>query len=258
MKKSPSSCAGAEVADKAKKETYEDTPCGLSGPSIHSAQLGEKPCLRETPALLDHLQQFEYEPEVLDAPDDGFVPVKKLKAAELLDAQVKTADWLKELGVEDDEQVITQAQEETAVQAFTALTTGAPDPKTAVSNLQVPAAVRKTVAMLTAYNWKFVEQAQEIRGKAVHQLLDEMEHPDARIRLKAIELLGKVTEIGLFTERVSVKKEELDDHELDNRIREKLAQLNKTVEVEAKEREERNADAEDVDVQGEEDESKPS
>ena len=208
--------------------------------------------------MLEHLQQFEYEPEVLDAPDEGFVATKKLQAAQMLDAQVKTADWLKELGAEDDEQVITQAQEQTAVQAFTALTTGAPDPKTAVANLQVPAAVRKTVAMLTAYDWKFVEQAQEIRGKAVHQLLDEMDHPDARIRLKAIELLGKVTEIGLFTERVSVKKEELDDQELDNRIREKLAQLNKTVEVEAKEREERNSDAEDVDVQGEEDESEPS
>ena len=208
--------------------------------------------------MLEHLQQFEYEPEVLDAPDEGFVATKKLQAAQMLDAQIKTADWLKELGAEDDEQVITQAQEQTAVQAFTALTTGAPDPKTAVANLQVPAAVRKTVAMLTAYDWKFVEQAQEIRGKAVHQLLDEMEHPDARIRLKAIELLGKVTEIGLFTERVSVKKEELDDQELDNRIREKLAQLNKTVEVEAKEREERNSDAEDVELKGEEDESEPS
>jgi len=208
--------------------------------------------------MLEHLQQFEYEPEVLDAPNEGFVATKKLQAAQMLDAQIKTADWLKELGAEDDEQVITQAQEQTAVQAFTALTTGAPDPKTAVANLQVPAAVRKTVAMLTAYDWKFVEQAQEIRGKAVHQLLDEMEHPDARIRLKAIELLGKVTEIGLFTERVSVKKEELNDQELDNRIREKLAQLSKTVEVEAKEREERNSDAEDVDVQGEENESEPS
>jgi len=208
--------------------------------------------------MLEHLQQFKYEPEVLDAPDEGFVATKKLQAAQMLDAQIKTADWLKELGAEDDEQVITQAQEQTAVQAFTALTTGAPDPKTAVANLQVPAAVRKTVAMLTAYDWKFVEQAQEIRGKAVHQLLDEMEHPDARIRLKAIELLGKVTEIGLFTERVSVKKEELDDQELDNRIREKLAQLQKTVEAEAIEKEERNADAEDVDVQGEENESEPS
>lgn len=210
---------------------------------------------------MEHLQQFEYEPEVLDAPDEGFVATKKLQASQMLDAQIKTADWLKELGAEDDEQVITQAQEQTAVQAFTALTTGAPDPKTAVANLQVPAAVRKTVAMLTAYDWKFVEQAQEIRGKAVHQLLDEMEHPDARIRLKAIELLGKVTEIGLFTERIQVKKEELNDEELDNRIKEKLAQLQKTVDTEAKEREARNADAEDVEeIQTEEesDDAEPS
>ncbi len=198
--------------------------------------------------MLEHLQQFEYEPEVLDAPDEGFVATKKLQAAQMLDAQVKTADWLKELGAEDDEQVITQAQEQTAVQAFTALTTGAPDPKTAVANITVPAAVQKTVAMLTAYNWKFVEQAQEIRGKAVAQLLEEIEHPDARIRLKAIELLGKVTEIGLFTERVEVKKDQLADHELDERIREKLAQLQKTVEAEAVEKEEKNADAEDVEV----------
>ena len=45
-----------------------------------------------------------------------------------------------------------------------------------------------------------------------------------------------------------MKKEELADEELDNRIKEKLAQLQKTVEAEAKEREDRNADAEDVEV----------
>jgi hypothetical protein len=211
--------------------------------------------------MLEHLATIDFEPDVLDAPAEGFVPLKKVSGSDLLDAQVKTADWLKELGAEDDEQVLTQAQEQTAVQAFTALTTGAPDPKTAVAKLQVPAAVRKTVAMLTAYDWKFVEQAQEIRGKAVHQLLDEMEHPDARIRLKAIELLGKVTEIGLFTERISVKKEELNDEELDTRIRDKLAQLQKTVDAEAKVKEERNADAEDVELlenNGEDDDSEPT
>lgn len=177
------------------------------------------------------------------------MPLKKASAPNLLDAQVKTADWLKELGAEDDETVLTEAQHAAARDAFAAVTTGAPDPKTALVQLTVPAAVRKTVAMLTAYDWEFVHQAKEIRGKAVAQLVDEMEHPDARIRLKAIELIGKVTEIGLFTERVSVKKEELADHELDERIREKLKQLSQTVEAEAKEREERNADAEDVEVQ---------
>jgi len=205
--------------------------------------------------LLDHLQQIEYEPEVLDAPDESFVPFKKVQAADLLQAQVNTADWLKELGAEDDEEIEQTAQAAAAREAFTALTTGAPDPKTAVANVTTPPAVRKLVTMLSAYDWQFVEEAGKIRGKAVAQLVEEMEHPDARIRLKAIELLGKVTEIGLFTERVSVKKEELNDEELDEKIREKLAQLQKTVEAEATEREERNADAEDVEVKEEKNET---
>jgi hypothetical protein len=198
--------------------------------------------------VLEHLTTVDFEPEVLDAPDEGFVPLKKTSAMGLLDAQIKTADWLKQLGAEDDETVIGEAQQAAARNAFAAVTTGAPDAKTALTQITVPAAVRQTVAMLTAYDWEFVQQAKEIRGKAVHQLVEEMEHPDARIRLKAIELIGKVTEIGLFTERVSVKKEELADHELDDRIREKLKQLSQTVETEAKEREDRNADAEDVEV----------
>jgi hypothetical protein len=204
--------------------------------------------------MLEHLATLEYEPDALDEPAEGFVPLKKASATNLLDAQVQTADWLKELGATDEDEVLNNAQEQTAVQAFTALTTGAPDPKAAVANITVPAAVRKTVAMLTAYNWKFVEQAQEIRGKAVAQLLEEIEHPDARIRLKAIELLGKVTEIALFTERTEVKKAELEDHELDERIREKLAQLQKTVDMEEAEREKRNADAIDIEPKEDADE----
>ena len=225
-------------------------------PSIHSGQLGASPAFRGTPALLDHLQTIEFEPEVLDAPDEGFTPFKKVTAPDLVQAQVNAADWLKELGAEDDAAIEQTAQASAAREAFTALTTGAPDPKTAVANITTPPAVRQLVTMLSAYEWQFVEEANKIRGKAVAQLLEEMEHPDARIRLKAIELLGKVTEIGLFTERVSVKKEELADHELDERIRAKLAQLQKTVEVEAEEREERNAEAEDVQVK-EEDGSEP-
>ena len=218
--------------------------------SIHSAQRGSTGSCAYTgvPALLEHLASIDYEPETLDAPDEGFVPLKKVNAPNLLESQIKTADWLKDLGAEDDEAVTSEAEKAAAQEAFAALTTGAPEPKQALLNLNVPEAVRRTVAMLTAYDWEFVHQAKEIRGKAVAQLVEDMEHPDARIRLKAIELLGKVTEVGLFTERVTVKKEDMADHELDERIREKLNQLSKTVEAQAKEKEERNKDAEDVEV----------
>ena len=198
--------------------------------------------------MLEHLTTIDFEPNVLDAPDEGFVPLKKTSPMGLLDAQISTTEWLKQLGAEDDATVTEQAEKAAAREAFAAVTTDAPNVRDALLNLKVPAAVRKTVAMLTAYDWEFVQQAKEIRGKAVHQLVEEMEHPDARIRLKAIELLGKVTEVGLFTERIEVKKDQLADDELDQRIRDKLDQLSKTVEAQAAEKEERNKDAIDVEV----------
>jgi hypothetical protein len=46
-----------------------------------------------------------------------------------------------------------------------------------------------------------------------------------------LELLGKVTEVALFTERVEVKKTDMTDAELDKRIKEKLERLAKIVDV---------------------------
>lgn len=196
--------------------------------------------------MLDHLLEMEYEPEVLDAPVDDFVPLKKLETADLLEGQINTTDWLKELGASTDEEVLENAQEEIARDAFKALVANPAQAKAALQKVTLPPAIQKIVGMLTAYEWSFVEQAKELRGMAVAKIVEETDHPDARIRLKALELLGRVTEVGLFTERISVKKEDISDDELDQKIREKLAQLQKTIDAEAKEVEKRNADAEDV------------
>jgi hypothetical protein len=194
--------------------------------------------------VLDHLLTIEYEPEVDDAPADGFVPMKKLDTAQLLEGQIGTTDWLKELGASTDEEVLEQAQENIARDAFKALVANPTQAKTALSQVTLPPAIQKIVGMLTAYDWAFVEQARELRGMAVAKIVEETDHPDARIRLKALELLGKVTEVGLFTERISVKKEDITDAELDEKIREKLAQLQKTVDAEATEI--KDEDVEDV------------
>jgi hypothetical protein len=89
--------------------------------------------------------------------------------------------------------------------------------------------------MVTAYQWKFVEQAEELRSMAVSHIVKEIQHPDARIRLKALEMLGKVTEVALFTDRVSVKSEDVSDEELDKRIKEKLGKYMGAVDVVATE-----------------------
>ena len=181
--------------------------------------------------MLEHLINGEFHPEVVDATVE-VLSFEKADPTTIIDAQVKTAEWLKELELDDDE-AETKAQEEAARKSFASLVTGQPPQNTqqALANIKAPAAVQHLVGMLTAYDWAFVEQAKELRGFAVAKILEEVEHPDARIRLKALDMLGKVTEVALFTERVEVKKTEMSDVELEARIKEKLNKFMHVIDV---------------------------
>jgi hypothetical protein len=174
--------------------------------------------------FFDHLlSQDAFTPAII-AGNVPFTPINKAEPHEIVDAQVATTEWLKELGCVDDDEVISKAEAQAAREAFSgAMSLPPAKQKEKLLGLKTPAAVQKHVAMLTEFDWQFVEQAKEIRGYTVSQLLEETHHPDAKVRLKALELLGKVTEVALFTERIEVKKTELKDEELDQRIKEKLA-----------------------------------
>jgi hypothetical protein len=97
--------------------------------------------------------------------------------------------------------------------------------------LKTPESVRHLVTLLSAYDWEFVEQAKQMRGMAVAKIIEETNHPDARIRLKAIEMLGRVTEVALFTDRLEVKKTDLTDAEIDQKLQDKLDKLLNVIDV---------------------------
>jgi hypothetical protein len=179
--------------------------------------------------MLDHLVQFS--PEVTSS--GNFKPLSRVGVDELLDAQTATADWLDDLGVESDETVNAQVETTNARDAFKAAATAQPPEaqKAQLMQLKTPAAVRHLTGMLTAYDWEFVEQAKELRGYAVAKILEEVENPNANIRLKALGLLGKVTEIGLFTEKIEVKQAEASDAEIEQRIKDKLNRFMGVVDV---------------------------
>ena len=181
--------------------------------------------------MLEHLINGEFHPEVVDATAE-VLSFEKADASTTIDAKVKTAQWLKDLEL-DDEEVETKADAEAARKSFASLVTGQSVATTqqALANIKAPAAVQHLVGMLTAYDWAFVEQAKELRGYAVAQILEEVKHPDARIRLKALDMLGKVTEVALFTERVEVKKTEMSDIELESRIKDKLNRFMGVIDV---------------------------
>jgi hypothetical protein len=181
--------------------------------------------------MLEHLIHGEFHPEVVDATAE-VLSFDKADPTTTIDAKVKTADWLKNLELEDEE-IETKADAQAARKSFASLVTGQSVATTqqALTSVKAPAAVQHLVGMLTAYDWAFVEQAKELRGFAVAKILEEVEHPDARIRLKALDMLGKVTEVALFTERVEVKKTEMTDVELETRIKDKLNRFMGVIDV---------------------------
>ena len=182
--------------------------------------------------MLEHLISAELDPTVFDGQPQGFTPLDKTTPTQLIDAQAETAEWLNSLGLTDDK-VADQAATTTARAAFAAITTGTTPAniQNALTSMKTPAAVQRLVGMLTAYDWEFVQQAKELRGYTVAKLLEETENPNANIRLKALGLLGKVTEVGLFTEKVEITKAPASDAELDARIKEKLGKFMGVVDV---------------------------
>lgn len=167
--------------------------------------------------MLEHITQLD--------PKD-FIDLDEADAPSLLAGQASTAGFLASLG--SPEELITADQAHNARVAFAAVTNvdaSEAEKKKAILTLRVPGAVRHLAGMLSDYDWAYVEQAKEIRGYVVAKLLEESKHPDAKIRLKALQLLGNVTEIGAFTERVEVTKKDANTEELLTRVRERLQKM---------------------------------
>ena len=172
---------------------------------------------------------IKFNPDVDDDSAD-FVPLAKSHPSDIVDAQVKTSSWLTELGAVTEE-AINELETNAARTAFTSMVTQNPNANQQLTQIKTPAAVQHLVGMLTAYDWQFVEQAQELRGYAVAKILEDCENPSDNIRLKALGMLGKITEIGLFTDKIEIKKTELSDAELEARIKEKLGKMAQIVEI---------------------------
>lgn len=181
--------------------------------------------------MLDHL--IDFDPEVFEHTSHAALSAERASPEQLLDAKIATNDWLTKLGAVDSATIAGPLDAQAAQTAFTNIISAAPAENTAlaVANVKTPAAVQHLVGMLTAYDWEFVNQAKELRGYVVAQLVEETKSTNANIRLKALGLLGKVTEVGLFTEKIEIKKEELTDNELDLRIKEKLNRFMGVVDV---------------------------
>jgi hypothetical protein len=88
-----------------------------------------------------------------------------------------------------------------------------------------PAALMATHGILTQFGHSVVESATQVRHLVTNKLIEETENPDPRVRIRALELLGKISDVGLFTEKAEVTITHKTTDELRESLRAKLEKI---------------------------------
>jgi len=88
-----------------------------------------------------------------------------------------------------------------------------------------PAVLVQADNILTEFGKQVVHSTTVLRHTITNKLLLETENPDPRIRLKALEMLGKISDVGLFAEKTEVTVTHQTSDELRAVLREKLEAL---------------------------------
>jgi hypothetical protein len=173
-----------------------------------------------------------------DISDDIPIPDKddvsgRMDMIEKARAAAKAAELLSEFGL------VEPATKEDEAAAAAIVTNYAKDPDSTTQAATpariartTPAALLLTRSILDEFGHQIVESAVEVRHMVTNKLVQETENPDARIRLRALELLGKITDVGLFTEKSEVTVTHQTSDDLRERLRGKLQKMRDVTPVE--------------------------
>jgi hypothetical protein len=70
-----------------------------------------------------------------------------------------------------------------------------------------------------------VKSAAQLRTYVTNKLLVESDNADPRIRMRSLELLGKISDVGLFTDKTEVTMRHRPTEELEQLLRERLTRV---------------------------------
>ena len=94
-----------------------------------------------------------------------------------------------------------------------------------VSALNTPNTAFAAAAFLRTYGQQLAMDVVSARSAITNKLMEIANCGDTKFELKALELLGKHSDIGLFTERSEITIHYKDPSELENAIRERVKRL---------------------------------
>ena len=158
-------------------------------------------------------------------PDD-FDAEEPRTFAQKVKVAAATAKVLLEAGAEIESSFEDKKAAEEVFKAFTD-----PEQKTKVPAAQAskvlnaPASVQHLYLMLQDYDHDVVSEAKQLRRYVTNKLLEETGLPDPRHRIKALELLGRISDVGLFSDKSEVTIKNVTTEDLEEKIKEKLLKL---------------------------------
>ena len=112
-----------------------------------------------------------------------------------------------------------------ATKVMAEFSSGKTNSDTVASVTRTPAGALYLNSILNQYDMAVVQEATQLRNYVTNRLIIETENPDARIRIKALELLGKLSDVGLFTERSEITVNNRSTVELEESLRSKIRKL---------------------------------
>ena len=151
-------------------------------------------------------------------------------AREAVEVSSTTAMVLQELGMGFD---MTPEDEEKANALFAQLSQNGKNKNLPV-DLNTPEIAARVGGMLKAYDHQVVADAVQLRTVITNKLILLADCGDTKYELKALELLGKIQDVGLFSEKSEVTIIHKTSEDLEKAIRDKVRRLihSNTIDVE--------------------------
>ena len=157
-----------------------------------------------------------YEPELLRTDPSE---IKDIPEKEMISAAAKTAkDILKRAGLPDVK--ITEEDVFEAEDLFMDTVN-----KTPIAMPEKPEIIVHLEAMVALYDHRVIQHADQIRYLVTNKLLELSDHKDPRVQLKAVELMGKIADVGMFVEKQEITFKQQSSEDLQQQLRKKLGLL---------------------------------
>ena len=172
---------------------------------------------------------------ILVTPELNVPPPVRMTDEEITDIREKamrafnTVEFLRANGLDDAETAVTQEDKKESRAVFM------DSPTTTLADINTPGKALMLKALLDEYDFDVVRNAQQLRSYIKLKLLEKSDCGDSKIEMKALEMLGKLSDVGAFTERVEINITHRTTEDLENELASKLAQyMTDIIDVEAK------------------------